>query len=99
MRVYPTVDSKGRVERLIGSLKRECLDHMLVLNRQQLHRSAREYVDYYNHLRPHQGLGQLVPDQFDPDPQPMVDGDTTKINSTPILGGLHHSYARAPHLH
>jgi len=41
-------------ERFIGSLKRECLDHMLVLQQKQLHRMAREYVDFYNNLRPHQ---------------------------------------------
>jgi transposase InsO family protein len=53
-------------ERFIGSLKRECLDHVLVLNRQQLHRTAKEYVDFYNHLRPHQGLRQRIPDQGRP---------------------------------
>jgi transposase InsO family protein len=91
--------ANGVCERSIGSLKRECLDHVLVLNRQQLYRMVKEYIDFYNHLRPHQGLGQRIPDQVDFGPQPIPDGDITKITSTPILGGLHHAYSRAPNLH
>jgi transposase InsO family protein len=86
-------------ERLIGSLKRECVDHMLILNRQQLQRTVKEYVGFYNHLRPHQGLRQHIPDPVEPTFQPVADGDATKITSTAILGGLHHSYSRAPNLH
>jgi transposase InsO family protein len=48
-------------ERFIGSLKRECLDHMLILHRNQLHRLVIEFIDYYNHSRPHQGIGQRIP--------------------------------------
>jgi putative transposase len=85
-------------ERFIGSLKRECLDHMLVLNEQQLCRTVKEYVAFYNHLRPHQGLRQHIPDPVEPIFQPMADGDITKVTSTVILGGLHHSYSRVPRL-
>ena len=86
-------------ERLIGSLKRECLDHMLILNRRHLHRTVKEYVSFYNHLRPHQGLQQYIPEPVKPTSQPMADGDPTENASTAILGGLHHSYSRAPNLH
>jgi transposase InsO family protein len=86
-------------ERLIGSLKRECLNHMFILNEQQLHRTMKECVVFYNHLRPHQGLRQHVPDPVEPTFRPMADGDATKITSAAILGGLHHSYSRAPNLH
>ena len=86
-------------ERLIGSLKRECLDHMFILNRRHLHRTVSEYVDFYNHLRPHQGLRQHIPDPVELAFQPRADGDATKITSTAILGGPHHSYSRAPNLH
>lgn len=86
-------------ERFIGSLKRECLDHRLILNRRQLKRTVKEYVAFYNHLRPHQGLRQHIPDPVAPVFQPMADGDATNITSTAILGGLHHSYGRAPTLH
>jgi putative transposase len=75
-------------ERLIGSLKRECLDHMLILLRQQLHRLITEFVDYYNHSRPHQGIGQRIPARFGQDCHPQ----SGKIASIPVLGGLHHSY-------
>jgi len=44
-------------ERLIGSLRRECLDHILVLHRRQPYRIVQEYLDYYNRSRPHQGIG------------------------------------------
>jgi transposase InsO family protein len=82
-------------ERFIGSLKRECLDHMLTLHSYQLHRIVRAYVAYYNHSRPHQGIGQRVPSQcpqtYSPSSGPIV--------ATPVLGGLHHAYSRAAYLH
>ena len=59
-------------ERFIGSLKRECLDHMFILDSYQLHRIVRAYVDYYNLSRPHQGIGQRVPAQFPPDPFQVI---------------------------
>jgi putative transposase len=86
-------------ERFIGSLKGECLDHIFVLHQRQLHRMVKEYIDFYNHLRPHQGLGQCIPDQVDFGPRPIPDGGITKVTSTAILGGLHHAYARAPNQH
>jgi hypothetical protein len=86
-------------ERFIGSLKRECLDHRLTLNQRHLHRTVKEYVGFYKYLRPHQGLRQHIPVPIDPDIEPLVDGDNTKITSTAILGGLHHSYSRVPDLH
>ena len=52
-------------ERFMGSLKWECLDHMLVLHQQQ-HRTVTEYVDFYNRLRPHQGIWQRMPAHFAP---------------------------------
>ena len=48
-------------ERTIGSLKRECLDHMFILNQSQLQRILNEYVSYYNHHRSHQGIQQKIP--------------------------------------
>ena len=82
-------------ERHIGSLRRECLDHMLVLNHRQLDRSVHEYIDYYNRSRPHQGIGQQIPECYaegNPWPTRKPEG---KVTSTPVLNGLHHSYARA----
>jgi putative transposase len=82
-------------ERFIGSLKRECLDHLLILHSHQLHRVVRAHVDYYNYSRPHQGIGQGVPAQF-PRAYPLSSG---QIVATPVLGGLHHAYSRAACLH
>jgi transposase InsO family protein len=82
-------------ERFIGSLKRECLDHMLILHRQQLHRLVAEFIDYYNLSRPHQGIGQRIPARFD---QSYYHPQSGQVVSTPVLGGLHHSYARTTSL-
>jgi putative transposase len=82
-------------ERFIGSLKRECLDLMIILRSYQLHRIVRAYVDYYNDSRPHQGIGQRVPARF-PRTYPSSSGP---IMATPVLGGLHHAYSRPAYLH
>jgi putative transposase len=51
----------GHVERLIGSIRRECLDHIIILNARQLRRILLEYKDYYNHDRTHLSLGKDAP--------------------------------------
>jgi len=83
-------------ERFIGSLKRECLDHILILHRRQLHRILHEYIDYFNSSRPHQGINQQIPNAFaeHKDRPWPISQPTGRITSTPILGGLHHSYER-----
>jgi hypothetical protein len=83
-----------RFIQFIGSLKRECLDHMLVLQQQQLRHAVKEYIDCYNSSRLHQGIGQRIPAYFDNDSRPR----SGKLLSTPVPGGLHHSYARAAYL-
>jgi putative transposase len=82
-------------ERFIGSLKRECLDHVLTLHSHQLHRTVQAYVEYHNHSRPHQGIGQRVPARF-PRSYPPLSG---QIIAKPVLGGLHHAYSRTAYLH
>jgi hypothetical protein len=52
-------------ERLIGSIRRECLDHVLVLNRAHLQKVLDEYGGFFNHARPHQGTGQRRPASAD----------------------------------
>ena len=49
-------------ERFLGSVRRECLDHLLILGEAHLRRVLREYVAYFNTARPHQGLRQRIPD-------------------------------------
>jgi transposase InsO family protein len=76
-------------ERFVGSLRREVLDHVLLLDDQHLENVAQQYVRYFNKARPHQGIGQRIPDG------PMNDNHTGKVIAIPLLGGLHHDYRRA----
>jgi len=78
-------------ERFLGSVRRECLDHVLVLGERHLARVLREYVAYFNRARPHQGLGQALPEP----PAPGSRGPDGPIRAVPVLGGLHHTYQRA----
>ena len=76
----------GHVERLIGSIRRECTDHLIVLNEEHLRRILAKFSTYYNGWRPHVSLGKDAPDGR---PIERV-GD---IVAHAILGGLHHRYA------
>ena len=76
-------------ERFIGSLRRECLDHILILSEKQLRRAVQEYVSYFNGDRPHQGIYQRVPSTLAS--SPVGEGE---IVARPVLGGLHHAYSR-----
>ena len=80
-------------ERFLGSVRRECLDHVLVLGEAHLRRILREYVTYFNTMRPHQGLRQRVPDS----PEGCAPGALLagSVRAIPILGGLHHAYEPA----
>jgi putative transposase len=80
-------------ERFLGSVRRECLDHILVLGEAQLRRILREYVRYFNHNRPHQGLAQRIPVVSGGGQVHAVTGG--HVRAIPVLGGLHHAYARA----
>jgi len=76
---------------LLGSLRRECLDHMLIIGERACLRVLREYVHYFNLARPHQGLHQCIPVA----PQlPAGSAIGAEIVSIPILHGLHHDYQR-----
>ncbi len=80
------------VERLFGSLRRECLDHVLLLGDRHLRRSLREYVDdYFNECRPHQGIDQAIPGRSNTASNDNVRAANDVI-ARPILGGLHHHY-------
>ena len=90
---YRAPKANAICERFRGSLRRECLDHILVLNPAHLHRIVIEYVTYFNRARPHQGIGQRIPE-----PEAISIGGTassSRIIAHPILGGLHHDYHRA----
>jgi transposase InsO family protein len=78
----------GFVERLIGSIRRECVDHIIVLGEAHLRRILKSYARYYNETRTHLALDKDAP-VFRPVQRTGV------VRSRAILGGLHHHYARA----
>jgi transposase InsO family protein len=77
----------GFAERLIGSIRRECLDHVIIRGEAHLRRILKSYADYYNDIRTHRSL-----DKDAPVSRPLQ--LTGIIHSHPILGGLHHHYVR-----
>ena len=78
-------------ERFLGSVRRECLDFFLILNERHLRRTMRQYQDYFNQARPHQGINQRIPCPSDATPLQQATGT---IIAHPVLGGLHHDYRR-----
>lgn len=76
-------------ERFIGSLRRECLDHITALNERQLLRVVRSYITYYNRTRTHLALGKDPPDS-----RPIQSRSVGEIVAVPEVGGLHHRYER-----
>jgi hypothetical protein len=77
----------GFAERLIGSIRRECVDHFVVLGEAHLRRILLAYAGYYNDIRTHWSLNKDAPVS-----RPVQ--QTGIISSRPILGGLHHHYVR-----
>ena len=92
---YRTPQANGICERFIGSLRRECLDHILIHDDKHLERVVKEYTAYFNQERPHQGIGQRIPNQYE---LPKSKPTSGRIKSKAILGGLHHSYSRRIYL-
>ena len=84
-------NANAHVERLICTLRRECLDWTLVCNERQLHRVLTEYLRHYNTARPHRALGQLAPDQAHSRP-PQINLAEHRIRRKQVLGGLTHEY-------
>jgi len=77
------------VERLIGSIRRECLDHVIIFNAQHLRRVLGDYFDYFHRHRTHRALNQDCPH-----PRPTEPPERGNIIALPLLGGLHHRYTR-----
>ena len=89
---YRAPNASAHVERLIGTLRRECLDHMLIWNERHLRLILGEFIAWYNQGRVHQGLHGI------PDPDPSLTGPLPaegKLVAIPILNGLHHDYRLA----
>jgi transposase InsO family protein len=77
----------GHAERLIGALRRECLDHVVVFDERHLRQLLLLYKDYYNRARTHLSLNKDAP-------VPRAIEAVGRIHASPILGGLHHHYVR-----
>jgi Integrase core domain len=77
------------VERRIGSIRRECLNHVIVLHERHLRRLLTEYFQYYHHWRTHRALEMDCPLQ-----RPIQRPEVGSIREVPEVGGLHHHYER-----
>ncbi len=80
-------DMNSIAERFVGSVRRDALDYFLLFNERQIRNILKDYVSYYNNLRPHQGIDQQIPKGY-------LAQEKGVIKSKPILGGLHHHYFR-----
>jgi putative transposase len=76
-------------ERMIGSIRRECLDHVVVIGERHLMRILSEYVDYYNGTRTHLSLIKDAPE-----PRGVQPPSRGRVVKVPCVGGLHHEYLR-----
>jgi transposase InsO family protein len=78
---------RAYVERVIGTIRRECVDHMIVWGEDSLRRTLRQYFDYYHGSRTHLSLSKDAPD-----PRPVHPAKPGQIIAIPQVGGLHHRY-------
>ena len=84
-----TAHANPYAERLIGSIRRECLDHVIVLGEQHLRRTLTAYLSYYHRSRTHLSLEKDAPT---PRPVQAITGGEVVV--FPEVGGLHHRYER-----
>lgn len=77
------------VERLIGSIRRECLNRVIVLNERHLRQILEQFLAYYHEVRPHRSLAH-----DSPIPRAVQLPDRGKVIEIPLVGGLHHQYLR-----
>jgi len=84
-----TPNANAGAERVVRSLRAECLDRLLIVNQPYLRSVLADYVAYYNHRRPHQGRDQVPPV---PLAAPARSADPARIRCRPVLGGLINDY-------
>src|SRR6185369_7652969 len=77
------------VERVIGKIRRECLDHVIIFNEVSLYRHVRSFVAYYHESRTHLSLAK-----DSPEPRPVLPPERGAVVAIPQVGGLHHRYER-----
>jgi transposase InsO family protein len=81
------------IERFLGSVHRQCLDHILVLNLPHWYRVIKAYLACFDTMRPHQAVGQRIPAMRDAPPVEVLPEPKVCVRS--VLGGLHHRYETA----
>jgi transposase InsO family protein len=84
---YRSPWQNGYVERVIGSIRRECLDHLIIVNEGHLRRVLKRYIHYYNNQRTHLGLNK-------DSPEPRTVQADGEIDRVAVANGLHHFYFR-----
>ena len=80
---------RAYIERVIGSIRRECLDHVIVFNETGLRRMLSVYFSYYHETRPHLSL-----EKDSPEPRKVQPPELGQVVAVPQVGGLHHRYER-----
>jgi putative transposase len=80
---------RAYIERVIGTIRRECLDHMIVFHEASLRRTLVSYFEYYHRSRTHLSL-----EKDSPEPRPIQPPKLGRVVSVPQVGGLHHRYER-----
>src|SRR5438309_8337214 len=80
---------RAHFERVIGTIRRECLDHVIVYNERSLYRHLKMFTEYYHRSRTHLAL-----DKDTPEFRPIQPQESGRIVSFPVLVGLHHRYER-----
>jgi len=80
---------RADIERVIGAIRRECLDHGIVFGERSLYRHLQSFADYYPRSRTHLGL-----EKDSPVPRPVQSADMGRVIAMPEVGGLHHRYER-----
>ncbi|HEX4208116.1 MAG TPA: integrase core domain-containing protein [Ktedonobacteraceae bacterium] len=89
---YQTPRANAVCERFLESVRRACLNHFLIFQEKQRYRLLKAYVVFFNQTRPHQGLGQRIPDPTVP--STPLSNPPNQVIAVPVLGGLHHDYRR-----
>jgi putative transposase len=79
-------------ERFVGSVRRECLDRLLIFNRRHLEQVLTEYLTHYNGHRPHRALDQQAPETSGRTPTPVREPDPSQLRRNGVLGGVIHEY-------
>src|SRR6266511_5814985 len=88
-------NANAHAERWVGSVRRECLDRLLIVSRRQLEHVLRVYARHYNQHRPHRALALRPPERADRDPKLLRAPPYPQLNRTDLLGGLIHEYEHA----